>query len=120
MRHQHILNEEAASCQCTAHARQTVAARIIFLWLCRQRLHAQLTCQTLRQQQREAALARLQHEQECCACALQVEEQRKQPAAVQAKAIADKANKQLQQAEATIGEQHQQAATAREKVGASG
>jgi hypothetical protein len=35
MRHQHILNEEATSCQRAAHARQTTAAQIIFLWLCR-------------------------------------------------------------------------------------
>ncbi len=32
---QRILNEEAACCQCAAHARQTAAAQIIFLWLCR-------------------------------------------------------------------------------------
>ncbi len=35
MRHQHILNKEAASCQCTAHAQQMASAQIIFLWLCR-------------------------------------------------------------------------------------
>jgi hypothetical protein len=33
MRCQRILNKEAASCQCAAHARQMAAAQIIFLWL---------------------------------------------------------------------------------------
>jgi hypothetical protein len=55
--------------------------------------------------EREAALARLQHEQECCARVLQAEEQRKQAAAAQAKAVANKANERHQQAEAAIGEQ---------------
>ncbi len=77
-----ILNKEAASCQCAAHTQQTAAAQIILLWLCHQRLHAQLALQTSRQQQREAALAHLQHKQECCAPTLQAEEQRKQAAAV--------------------------------------
>jgi hypothetical protein len=44
-----------------------MAAQIIFLWLCSQRLHAQLAHQTLRQQQHEATLAHLQYEQECYA-----------------------------------------------------
>jgi hypothetical protein len=35
MHHQRILNKEAASCQRAAHARQTAAAQIIFLRLCR-------------------------------------------------------------------------------------
>ncbi len=82
---QQILNEEAASCQHAAHAQQMVAARIIFLWLCRQRLHAWLARQTLQRQQHEAALACLQHEQECCTRALQAEEQFKQVATMQAK-----------------------------------
>ena len=41
------------------------AARIIFLWLRRRRLHARLARQTSRQQFHEAALARLRYEQEC-------------------------------------------------------
>ena len=106
MRCQCILNEEAASRQCAAHTRQTAAARIILLWLCHQRLHARLASQTSPRQQREAALAHLQHEHECCACALQAEEQRKQAAATRAKAVADEANEQHQQAKAAIGEQH--------------
>ncbi len=67
MRCQRILNKEATSRQRAAHAQQTAAAQIIFVWLCCQRLHAQLARQTLRQQQCEAALARLQYKQECCA-----------------------------------------------------
>ncbi len=109
---QRILNKEATSCQCAAHAQQTEAAQIIILWHCRQHLHARLACQTLRRQQREAALAHLQHKQECCACALQAEEQRMQVAAAQAKAKANKANKRHRQAKAAIGEQRRQAATA--------
>ena len=42
--------------------------------------------------QHEAAVTRMQHEQECCAHALQAVEHRRQAAAVQAKAIADEAN----------------------------
>jgi colicin import membrane protein len=116
MHRQCIFNKEAASRQCAAKARQMAAARIIFLWLCRRCLHARLACQISRQQQREAALARLQHEQECCARALQAEEERKQAAAAQAKAVADEANKRHQQAKAAIGEQCQQAASAWEKA----
>jgi hypothetical protein len=111
-----ILNKEATSRQCAAHARQMAAAQIIFLWLRCQGLHTRLACQTLRRQQREAALARLQHEQECCARMLQAEEQHKQVAAAQAKAIADKANERHRQAKAAIGEQRQQAASTREKA----
>ena len=47
-----------------------------------------------RRLQREAALARMQHEQECCARALQAEEHRRQAAAVRAKAIANEVNQQ--------------------------
>ncbi len=88
-----------------------MAAQIIFLWL----HHAWLARQTSQRQQREAALTCLQHEQEYCACVL-VEEQRKQAAAAQAKAIADEADERHPQAEAAIGEQRQQAATAWEKA----
>ncbi len=111
-----ILNKEAASRQRAAHAQQTAAAQIIFLFFCRRRLHARLARQTSWRQQREAALARLQHEQECCAHALQAEEQHKQAVAVQAKAVADEANERHRQAKAAIGEQHQQAASAWEKA----
>jgi hypothetical protein len=44
-----------------------------------------------------STLAHLQHEQECCACALQAEEQRKQAAATRAKAIADEADERHRQ-----------------------
>jgi hypothetical protein len=97
VRCQRILNEEAASRQRAAQARQMAAARTIFLWLCRRRLHARLACQTLRRQQCEAALARLQHEQECCARVLQAEEQCKQAAAARAKAVANKADERRRQ-----------------------
>jgi hypothetical protein len=52
----------------------------------------QLACQTSRRLQLEAALARMQHEQECCARALQAPEQRRQAPAVRAKDIANEAN----------------------------
>ncbi len=41
------------------------------------------------QQQHEAALARLQYKQECCACAALAEEQQQQVAAARAKALAE-------------------------------
>ncbi len=75
-----------------ALARQMVAAQTIFLWLCRRRLHVRLARRTLRRQQRKAALAHLQYEQDCCSRAALAEEQRQQAAAVQAKALADKAD----------------------------
>ncbi len=58
----------------------------------------------------------MQHEQECCARALQAEKQRRQAAAVRAKAIADEATTRHQQTEAAIGEQRRQVATARGKA----
>jgi hypothetical protein len=61
-RPQRLLNEEAARClmaKRTALARRMAAAQTILLWLCRCRLHVWLARQTLRQQQHEAALARL-------------------------------------------------------------
>jgi len=45
--------------------RELSAARTIFLWLRRRRLHARLARQTSRRHVREAALTRLRHEQEC-------------------------------------------------------
>jgi len=41
------------------------AGRTIFLWLHRRRIHVRLTRQTARRQHREAALARLRHEEAC-------------------------------------------------------
>jgi hypothetical protein len=55
-------NEEAARrlmAERAALARQMAAAQTIFLWLCCRCLHVRLARQTLRQQQRKAALARL-------------------------------------------------------------
>ncbi len=68
--------------------------------------------------QREAALARQHHEDECFARALQAEKQRMQVAAAQAKALADEAKERHWQAEAAIGEQRREAAAAREKQAA--
>jgi hypothetical protein len=78
-RHQRLLDEEAAHrlmAERTALAQQMAAARTIFLWPRRRRLHVRLARQTLRQQQWEAALARLRYEQDCCLCAALMEEQR--------------------------------------------
>jgi len=110
--------EAARAAQCLLHEhanheRQVEAARtqrlldketacgVIFLWLRRRRLFARLAGQTSRRLQHEAALARMQHEQECCARALQAEEQRWQAAAARAKTIADEATARHQQAEET-------------------
>ncbi len=90
-RRQCLLDEETAHCRCATQARQTATARVIFLWLCRRRIFARLARQTSRRLQREAALACMQHEQECCARALQAEEHRRQSAAVRAKANQRKA-----------------------------
>jgi hypothetical protein len=84
----------------------------IFLWLRRQRLFVRHARQTSRRLQREATLARMQHEQECCTRALQAKEQHRQAAAARARAITNEANERHQQAEVAIGEQRQQAATA--------
>ena len=99
-----LLDEESAHHRRAAQARQMAAARVIFLWLRCRCLFAQLARQTSWRLQREAALACMQHEQECCARALQAKEQRQQAAAAQAKAIADE-NKCHQQAAAAIEEQ---------------
>jgi hypothetical protein len=64
----------------------------------------------LRRQQREAALARLQHEQECCARALQAEEQHKQVATAQAKAVADKADERRRQDVLAVEQRRQESA----------
>jgi hypothetical protein len=90
-RRQRLLDEETARRQCAVQAGQTTAARVIFLWLRRRRLFARLARQTSRRLQHEVALACMQHEQECCARALQAEEQHRQAAAARAKAIADEA-----------------------------
>jgi hypothetical protein len=76
---QRLLYEEAARrlmAERAALARQMAAARTIFLWLRRRRLHIRLVRQTLRHQQREAALTRLRNEQDCCRHAALAEEQR--------------------------------------------
>jgi hypothetical protein len=110
--------EEAACRQRAAEARKMAAAQLIFLWLRRRRLSARLACQTSRRQQREAAIARQHHEDECFTRALQAEKQRMQVAAAQAKALTDEANERHRQAEAAIGAQQRQVAAAREKQAA--
>jgi len=110
--------EEAACRQRAAEARKTAATQLIFLWLHRRRLYARLASQTSRRQQREAALDRQHHEDECFARALQAEKQRMQVAAAQAKVLADEAKVRHRQAEAAIVEQRRQAAAAQEKQAA--
>ncbi len=110
--------EEAARRQRAAEARKTAAAQLIFLWLRRRCLFARLARQTSRRQQRDTALARQHHEDECFARALQAEKQRMQVAAAQAKALADEAKERHRQAEGAIGEQRRQAAAARDKQAA--
>jgi colicin import membrane protein len=100
------------------HAAQDrmATARSILLWFRRCCLHARLAQLTSQRQQRKAALACFQYEQECIARAQQAEELHKQAAAARAKALADKATKRHQQAEVVIGEWRCQAAAAREKA----
>jgi hypothetical protein len=61
----------------------------------------------LRRLQHEAALTRLQHEQECCARAALAETQRQQKSAARMKALADKADKRRRQvlAAATLADE---------------
>jgi hypothetical protein len=87
--------EDQRSAERRAQARERAAARTIILWLCRRRLHIRLIHQTLRRQQREAALARLRYEQDCCRRAALAEEQHRQAAAARAKAAIDEATEQL-------------------------
>jgi hypothetical protein len=77
------------------------AAQTIFLWLCRCCLHVRLARQTLRRQKQEVALARLQYKQDCCLCAALAEERHQQAAATREKALADEADEQRCQEEAT-------------------
>ena len=56
------------------------AARTIFLWLRRRRLHIKLARRTSRHQQREADLARLRYEDDCCARAALANANRHRPA----------------------------------------
>jgi hypothetical protein len=49
-----------------AQVRKRAAARTIFLWLCRRRLHFQLARQTSQHLHREANLARLRYKDNCC------------------------------------------------------
>jgi hypothetical protein len=102
---QRLLDEEIACCQrlldaCAAKARRTVATTTIFLWLCRRRLQIRLAQKTARRQQREAALARLQYEQECCTRVAMADERQRQAAAMQEKALADEVDEQHCQEEA--------------------
>ena len=88
--------------QCEVMTHKIAAARRIFLWLRRRRILAQLACMTVQRQQHQTALARLQHEQECCGRALQAEKHRKIAAAVHAQTIADETNHRHQQAKVVI------------------
>jgi len=72
---QRLLDEETARLRRAAQAQQTTAAQVIIMWLRRRRLFAWLARQTSRRLQHEATLARLQHEQECCARAALAEAQ---------------------------------------------
>jgi hypothetical protein len=81
------------------------AAQTIFLWCRRCRLHIWLAQQTLRQQQRKAALAHLQYKQDCCLHVALTEEQHQQAAASRVKALANKTDKQCRQ-DALAAKQH--------------
>jgi hypothetical protein len=87
--------EDQRSAERRAQARERAATRTILLWLHRPRLHIRLVHQTSRRQQREATLARLRYEQDCCRRAALAEEQRRQAAAARAKAAINEATKQL-------------------------
>ena len=104
---QRLLDEETARLRRAAQAQQTAAAGVIFLWLRRRHLFARLARQTSRRLQHEAALARLQHEQECCARAALAEAQRQQKLAARMKAFADEAGKRRRQvlAAATLADE---------------
>jgi hypothetical protein len=104
---QRLLDEETAHLRRAAQARQTAAAQVIFLWLRRRHLFARLARQTSQRLQHEAALARLQHEQECCARAALAEAQRQQKPAARMKALADEADKRRRQflAAATLADE---------------
>ncbi len=64
----------------------------------------QLACLTSRKKKREAALAHLQYEQECCKHAALGERQQQQAAAVWAKVLANKADKRCCHEAATLAE----------------
>ena len=104
---QRLLDEETAHLRRAAQARQTAAARVIFLWLRHRHLFAQLAHQTSWRLQHEVALACLQHEQECCACAALAEAQRQQKSAACMKALANEDDKRRQQvlAAATLADE---------------
>ncbi len=57
--------ERQRSAELAAQQKQA-ATRTIFLWLRRRRLFVWIDHRTLRRQQREAALAHLRYEQDCC------------------------------------------------------
>jgi hypothetical protein len=77
--------QEAAAARARQEAARRAAARTIFLWLRRRRLHIRLARQTSRRQQREANLARLRYKDDCCAHAALANANRQQPAAVRVK-----------------------------------
>jgi hypothetical protein len=99
-RRQRLLDEFAACplmAERAALAQQMATAQTIFLWLCRRCLYVRLARQTLRRQQRKAALAHLRYKQDCCLRAALAEEQRRQAAAARAKALANEADKRHRQ-----------------------
>jgi len=104
---QRLLDEETARLLRAAQARQEAAAQVIFLWPRRRHLFARLARQTSQRLQLEAALARLQHEQECCARATLAEAQRQQTSAAHMKSLDDEADKRRRQvlAAATLADE---------------
>ena len=104
-RRQQLLDEQAARArQEAARARQeeasrrrqllNKAARTIFLWLRRRRLHVRLTRQTARRQHREAALARLRYEDACHRRAALAEAKRREDALAEEQRHLDEAQRQ--------------------------
>jgi hypothetical protein len=104
-RPQRLLDKETACHQClldahTAVARWTAATTTIFLRLCRCCLQIRLSRKTARLQQCEAALARLQYKQECCARAAMADKRQRQAMATREKVLANEADEQRCQEEA--------------------
>jgi hypothetical protein len=101
--HQRLLDDCVAE-----EGQKQAAAQTIFLWLCCRRLHIQIARQTSRRQQREATLARLRYEQECCNRAALAKEKRRQAVAAREQAVANKITERLRQAEEALGVQCQE------------
>ena len=104
-RSRQLLNELAAQArQEAARARQEAAsrrqkllnkaARTIFLWLRRCRLHVRLTRKTARRQHREAALARLRYEDACHRRAALAEAKRREDTLAEEQRHLDEAKRQ--------------------------